>query len=379
LKDHCEENGIEVHGDTRSRATYVSALRMNEQLSKIDAEEQPTNTGEWKEQSENTIQFVEDELKNAEEEINRPPLPHVGSEVAVVVGNELPGDDGGDELAAAARAVACDYHAKDIIPSSALPAFCNFDEPLNMAMRFASGDTGADPAMFLQVASKMSDQDQALLFTQLARSVTQAKKLDTWEPYLREAFEREMRKFKEHDVYYLVPMSSMDKSTLVDSFVNFTAVHGVDGSIEKMKARFLAKGYNQTEWKTFFDTSAPTPFDTSWRVAATICAMQDWDVAMHDDVNTAFLIGELREVVHIRFPPDMRTYDENGDEMVGRLKKGMYGLKQSSRIFSDKVASALQEKAGPTRSNFDPCVYFKRDNGEMLISIWFVECTHIRH
>ena len=103
-------------------------------------------------------------------------------------------------------------------------------------------------------------------------------------------------------------------------------------------------------------------------------------MAMHDDVNTAFPIGELRGVVHIRFPPDMRNYDDNnGEEMVGGLKKGMYGLKQSSRIFSDKVASALQEKAGPTRSNFDPCVYFKRDNGEMLISIWFVECTHIRH
>ena len=97
-------------------------------------------------------------------------------------------------------------------------------------------------------------------------------------------------------------------------------------------------------------------------------------MAMHDDVNTAFLIGELREVVHIRFPPDMRTYDENsGEEMVGRLKKGMYGLKQSSRIFSDKVATVLQEKAGLTRSNFDPCVYFKRDKGEMLISIWFVD------
>ena len=356
LKQHCTENGIEVHGDTRTRAPYVQALRLKQQHGTMEETETRARGGEWVEQSDETIKYVEAELDEAEAGINQPPLSHVGAEVAVEMENRMPGNDDGDELAAAAREVVCDYHAKDIVPSGAVPAFCNFDQPLNMAMRFANGEPDADPAMFLQVAAKMDEHEQALLFTQLARSVTQAKKLDTWEPYLREAFEREMKKFQEHDVYYLVPMQSVGKSTLVDSFVNFTAVHGIDGSIEKMKARFLAKGYKQTEWKTFFDTSAPTPFDTSWRVAASVCAMQDWDVAMHDDVNTAFLVGGLREAVHIRFPPDMRTYDDGGGEMVGRLRKGMYGLKQSSRIFSDKVATVLQEKAGLQRCNFDPCV-----------------------
>ena len=134
-----------------------------------------------------------------------------------------------------------------------------------------------------------------------------------------------MQKFVKHDVYDLVSSSGVDRSTVVDTFINYTAAHGPEGSIAKLKARFLAKGYSQQEWQSFFDTAAPTPFDTSWRLAMTIAAAHDWDVMMHDDVNTAFLGSDITEVVHIRFPPDMRQYDEHGKELYGRLRKGMYG------------------------------------------------------
>ena len=83
MKQHCTENGIEVHGDTRTRAPYVQALRLKQQHGTMGEAETRARGGEWVEQSDETIKYVEAELDEAEAGINQPLLSHVGAEVAV--------------------------------------------------------------------------------------------------------------------------------------------------------------------------------------------------------------------------------------------------------------------------------------------------------
>src|SRR5438105_762283 len=66
-----------------------------------------------------------------------------------------------------------------------------------------------------------------------------------------------------------------------------------DGTIEKYKARLVAKDYTQKEGEDFFDTYSPVARLTTIRVLLSLAA--SYDLLVHQDVKTAFLNGELDE------------------------------------------------------------------------------------
>uniref|UniRef100_A0A1X7U099 Reverse transcriptase Ty1/copia-type domain-containing protein n=1 Tax=Amphimedon queenslandica TaxID=400682 RepID=A0A1X7U099_AMPQE len=72
------------------------------------------------------------------------------------------------------------------------------------------------------------------------------------------------------------------------------------------------------------------------------------------DVKTAFLNGELKETVYIKQP---EGYEEKGkEELVCRLKRSIYGLKQSPHCWNYMLDLQLK-KMGFVQSNSDPCLY----------------------
>ena len=201
--------------------------------------------------------------------------------------------------------------------------------------------------------------DSAHIHTVLARSMTKAMTLPTWESALLQAHTKEMNKLYEKDVFEMIPITDVgNKRDLIQSFINYTAVMGADGSIAKYKARFLGKGYSQIEDVNYFDTAASTTQDSTWRTIVTLCAAHDFPVLCCDDVEGAFLNAELKEKVFLRFPKDMREHNDDGIEMVARLKKALYGLKQSSRAWQDSLAKVFHT-LGYRRSKYDTTVFFR--------------------
>ena len=69
------------------------------------------------------------------------------------------------------------------------------------------------------------------------------------------------------------------------------------------------------------------------------------------DVKSAFLYGVLKEEIYMELP---EGYREAGK--VARLRKCIYGLKQSAREWYDCLATSLINK-GFKPANFDPCVF----------------------
>ena len=57
------------------------------------------------------------------------------------------------------------------------------------------------------------------------------------------------------------------------------------------------------------------------------------------DMKNAFLNGELEEEVYMDLPPDFDLEQKNGK--VCRLKKLLYGLKQSSRAWFDRFTRVI--------------------------------------
>ena len=89
-------------------------------------------------------------------------------------------------------------------------------------------------------------------------------------------------------------------------------------------------------------------------------------VAMHDlelkqlDVKTAFLHGELEEDIYMEQPEGFVIPGK--EKLVCKLKKSLYGLKQSPRQWYKRF-DTLMLSQGFKRSNYDSCVYFKTVKG----------------
>lgn len=58
------------------------------------------------------------------------------------------------------------------------------------------------------------------------------------------------------------------------------------------------------------------------------------------DVHNAFLHGDLNKEVYMKLPPDFRT---SQPDLLYRLQKSLYNLKQASRCWFSKLVTTLIE------------------------------------
>ena len=81
------------------------------------------------------------------------------------------------------------------------------------------------------------------------------------------------------------------------------------------------------------------------------------------DVATAFLNGELKEEVYMKQPDGFAIKGQ--EHLVCRLKRSIYGLKQSSRCWNVILDKRLKEM-GFIQTDSNPCIYMVTE-GEMFI------------
>ena len=107
----------------------------------------------------------------------------------------------------------------------------------------------------------------------------------------------------------------------------FTIKFNSNGSLERYKARLVAKDFTQTYGIDYKETFVPVAKLNTVRVLLTIAVNLDWP--LHQlDVKNAFLNGHLEEEVYMTAPPG---FEDNFGTQVCKLKKSLYKLKQSPR------------------------------------------------
>jgi hypothetical protein len=163
--------------------------------------------------------------------------------------------------------------------------------------------------------------------------------------YFEEAIQRkewadamieEYQSIMNNEVWEIVPR--LKSKDVVSSIWFFKIKHAVDGSIEKYKARFVARGFSQKEGIDYEETFTPVARYTSIRTIIALAAKMKWK--MHQmDMKTTFLNGVIKEEVYIEKPQGFEVEDRKSH--VYRLKKSLYGLKQAPRAWYGCIDSFL--------------------------------------
>ena len=116
----------------------------------------------------------------------------------------------------------------------------------------------------------------------------------------------------------------------------FKVKYTCDGKVERFKGCLVAKGYSQQYGIDYDETFSPVVRFSSIR-ALLAYAIQNGMLIHQKDVVTAFLNGKLDEEIYMQQP---EGYIEPGKEhLVCKLKKSLYGLKQSPQCWNKAFQS----------------------------------------
>ena len=116
--------------------------------------------------------------------------------------------------------------------------------------------------------------------------------------------------------------------------------HDSNGNIDKFKARYVAKSFKQTEGIKYSDTFAPTSKPETFKILLALSAIENFFLKQMD-VKAAYLHPKINEEVYLEQPKGFEKLDNNGNKLVCKLKKSIYGLKQAAKNWYQELSTFL--------------------------------------
>jgi hypothetical protein len=144
-----------------------------------------------------------------------------------------------------------------------------------------------------------------------------------------------------------------------------------DRSIDKFKARVVAKGFMTRKGVDYFESFAPTLRHATFRLLCAKACFEGWP--LHQlDATTAFLVPPLDTKVYFTFPEFglLRQYfaDILPEHPNVLLNKALYGLVNSPRLWHRHLQASLVDM-GLEQSSADPCLFTLTVDGVVVASV----------
>jgi histone deacetylase 1/2 len=142
-----------------------------------------------------------------------------------------------------------------------------------------------------------------------------------------------------------------------------------DGSIDRYKAWFVAKGYKQWYGIKYEDTFTPVVKVAIIWLILSLAVSKGWSLRQLD-VQNAFLHGLLEEEVFMHQPPGYK--DSKHPNYVCKLEKAIYGLKQAPRAWYARLCKKLIQ-LNFTPSKGDTSLFYYNKGGHILFVLIYVD------
>ena len=150
----------------------------------------------------------------------------------------------------------------------------------------------------------------------------------------------------------------------------YTIKIGPNGRVDRFKARLVAKGYTQIYGSNYYDTFSPVAKMASIRLLLSLAAMSSWPLYQLD-IKNVFLHSDLAEEVYMEQQPGFVAQGESG--LACKLRRSLYGLKQSPQAWFGHFSSMVQE-FGMTRRTSDHSVFnHHTSSGQRIYLIVYVD------
>jgi hypothetical protein len=172
-------------------------------------------------------------------------------------------------------------------------------------------------------------------------------------PYWKDSIEDELLKLQALDTWEFADLP--DGKRPVGSKWVFTVKYTPTGLLDRFKARLVAQGFSQVPGDDFTETFSPTVRFESLRTLLAIGTYLDWEIHQ-TDVVSAYPRSVLHANVYMRPPKGMQAPPKK----VLRVKKSLYGLKQSGREWYLEACKGLEElDLYPIFA--DACIFVRKD------------------
>lgn len=169
--------------------------------------------------------------------------------------------------------------------------------------------------------------------------------------------------FIKRNVFTLVPRPIKQK--VISCRWHLKKKYNLDGTLNKFKARLVARSFTQREGIDYNKTFAPSSRQESLKAFLAINGHRDWDVIQLEVVR-AFLYGGLDEVIYLSQPEGF--INPEFPDHVWKLNSSLYGLKQSARQWHQCLGDHLKT-IGFVPAQVDPSMYILKENGSITGTI----------
>ena len=142
-----------------------------------------------------------------------------------------------------------------------------------------------------------------------------------------------------------------------------------DGTLDRLKAHVVAKGYHQMDDIDYTDTFSPVIKPGIIHLILSLALVMHQDIRQLD-VKNAFLHGLISEDIYMEQPPGMS--DPTFPNHVCKLQQALYGLKQTPRAWFDRFSAFLLQH-GFFCSLADPSFFILHSSHGTLIFLLYID------
>ncbi|CAI7837085.1 unnamed protein product [Closterium sp. NIES-53] len=188
----------------------------------------------------------------------------------------------------------------------------------------------------------------------------------------REAMDKELKALQERNTWKVVPIGVARNKTILTGKWVFRVKTKADGTIDKFKARWVVRGFDQEHGRDFTDIFAPVSRHTSLRILLVVAAMKKKKLRQIDVANV-FLYAPVDAEIYVELP-----HGSHGEpNQVCQLQKSLYGIKQAPRLWQQYFHARLT-RIGFKQLPHDQGMYrFTKDNDYILLIVYVDDLLYI--
>ena len=185
------------------------------------------------------------------------------------------------------------------------------------------------------------------------------------------AIELEYQQIQDNGVWHLVslPKGAKPLGTKLVLRRKFLA----SGDVDKLKARLVIQGQRMRKDIDYDETFAAVAQITTLRMLCAVAAERNLTL-MCLDFDAAFTQSPIDKELFVKIPDGMSlTKDNQGNNQVLRLDKGLYGTKQGSRLWWNTISAWLFKYGFVSDIAGDPCLFKLEKQGQTMLLMLYTD------